>query len=67
RTSAGANMLFGGLGNDRYILSANDTAVELAGEGSDAVVIEAPEPGTPQTQMQYLDFEKVGGTAFAAS
>jgi len=54
RTSAGANMLYGGLGNDRYILSANDTAVELAGEGTDTVVIEAPEPGAPQNQWFEL-------------
>ena len=32
-----ANQLQGGLGDDLYIISANDTAVEFSGEGHDAV------------------------------
>lgn len=50
RTSMGANHLYGGMGDDRYIISANDTVVELAGEGNDTVVIDAIEDGAPQNQ-----------------
>ena len=39
RGGAGAaNELYGGLGNDTYILAVGDTIVENAGEGTDAVV-----------------------------
>ncbi len=37
--SGAANQLQGGMGNDRYVVSANDTLVEFAGEGSDTVEI----------------------------
>lgn len=36
-TSAGANILEGGLGNDTYRVDANDIVVERAGEGTDTV------------------------------
>lgn len=38
--SAGANSLSGGLGDDTYVITAEDSVVEAAGEGNDTVVIE---------------------------
>jgi Ca2+-binding RTX toxin-like protein len=35
--SGAANQLQGGLGDDRYVVTANDTVVEFAGEGHDIV------------------------------
>lgn len=38
--SEGANTLSGGLGDDTYVITAEDSVVEAAGEGNDTVVIE---------------------------
>jgi len=38
KSNFGANVLAGGKGNDLYVLDSNDTAVELAGEGTADVV-----------------------------
>jgi Ca2+-binding RTX toxin-like protein len=35
--NSAANVLTGGVGNDTYVVSAGDTVVELAGEGTDTV------------------------------
>lgn len=40
RMSDGINHLYGGLGDDRYIITAQDVVIELAGEGNDTVVID---------------------------
>ncbi|MBK7812951.1 MAG: hypothetical protein IPJ52_00890 [Rhodocyclaceae bacterium] len=37
--SSGANQLVGGAGDDTYVLGAGDTAVEIAGEGNDTVIV----------------------------
>ncbi len=35
--NSGVNVLIGGLGNDTYVVGADDTVVELTGEGTDTV------------------------------
>jgi Ca2+-binding RTX toxin-like protein len=53
-TSSGSNILYGGAGNDRYVLDvlSGDTAVEDAGGGNDTVTLTVSMlgvPGTPTT------------------
>jgi len=67
-TSTGANTLYGGQGDDRYLIDARDQVVELAGEGSDTVVIASSTApitaDTTFTQAGYANVENMalGGT-----
>lgn len=57
--SGAANQLFGGLGDDVYIVSANDTIVENAGEGVDAVATTNAR-FTLGANVENLDFTGTG-------
>lgn len=56
-----ANALQGGVGDDRYILDANDTIVELAGEGFDTVEVHI---GAYVMAANLENMEYVGQTTF---
>lgn len=57
--SGAANELVGGLGDDVYTVSANDTIVEQAGEGTDAVATTLAS-FTLAANVENLDFTGVG-------
>lgn len=57
--SGAANQLFGGAGDDFYIVSANDTIVEQAGEGTDAVATTNSRM-TLAANIENLDFTGAG-------
>ena len=59
--NAGANVLAGGAGDDTYWLGAGDTAIEVAGEGQDRVVITS---GPVQT-YDLASFANVEGLELA--
>ncbi|MBS0419786.1 MAG: DUF2974 domain-containing protein [Proteobacteria bacterium] len=61
-----ANVLTGGLGDDRYILGAGDMVVENAGEGNDTVVLNG---GPVQTYYlsDYANVENIELRAVGAS
>lgn len=54
RTSDGVNTLYGGQGNDTYLVTAKDVVVEGAGEGSDTVVIDHVDDTSAATQWFEL-------------
>lgn len=54
-----ANTLQGGAGDDRYIVNANDTIVELAGEGVDTIVTRL-NSFTLSANVENLFFDGVG-------
>ena len=55
-----ANVLRGGLGDDTYVLGAGDTAIELAGEGRDTIVLKsAPAQSTVFSLSGYVNFENM--------
>jgi Ca2+-binding RTX toxin-like protein len=53
-TSAGANTLSGGLGNDNFIVGAGDVAVEAAGQGVDTVYAYADHTLAAGSSVEYL-------------
>lgn len=57
--SGEANELYGGLGDDVYVVSANDTIVEQAGEGLDAVLT-TNSSYTLGANIENLDFTGEG-------
>lgn len=57
--SGEANELYGGLGDDVYVVSANDTIVEQAGEGLDAVLTTL-NTFTLAANVENLDFTGEG-------
>lgn len=67
--SGAANQLYGGLGDDVYVVSANDTIVERSGEGLDAVVT-TNNTFTLAANVENLEFTGEGafiGTGNAAA
>lgn len=50
RTSDVANHLYGGLGDDTYVITAKDVVVENAGEGIDTVIIDHVDEVSSATQ-----------------
>lgn len=58
--NSAANVLRGGLGDDTYVLVAGDTAIELAGEGRDTIVLKsAPAQPTVFSLSGYVNFENM--------
>lgn len=57
--SGAANQLQGGTGNDRYVVSAADTVVELAGEGVDTVETTLS-AHTLRVNVEHLTFTGAG-------
>jgi trimeric autotransporter adhesin len=66
-TSSGANVLAGGLGNDRYTLGAGDTAIENAGEGSDTLVLTVASPTNVYDLAQFANIENLELTSAAGA
>ena len=62
--SGEANELYGGVGDDVYVVSANDTIVEQSGEGLDAVLT-TNAAFTLGANIENLDF--TGGGAFSGT
>jgi len=58
-TNSASNVLSGGRGNDTYVLGAGDSFVELAGEGSDAVIVTAGAPGSIFRASDFANIEFV--------
>ncbi|HYC75480.1 PQQ-dependent sugar dehydrogenase [Brevundimonas sp.] len=58
--SGAANQLQGGTGDDRYVVSAADTIVELAGEGTDTVETSLA-VHTLAANVEHLTFTGAGG------
>jgi Ca2+-binding RTX toxin-like protein len=58
--NSAANVLRGGVGDDTYVLGAGDSAVELAGEGMDTIVLNsAPTQPTVFSVASYANFESM--------
>ena len=57
--NSAANILTGGLGDDTYIIDITDTVIELVGEGTDAIEIDA-------TYTLLAEFENLTLTGIAA-
>jgi len=64
RTSDGLNHLYGGKGDDRYIVMGQDVVVELSGEGNDTVVIDHADAGSVSGQwFDLADYANVENIA----
>jgi len=58
RQNTAGNQLIGGSGDDTYYLGSGDTYVEMAGGGSDTLVIETL-AGNPQNAYDVNDFQNI--------